>query len=76
MLNDKQLAVLYTVMLVLWVGTFVLLDQLSKVPIETEDYADRLCQELYGPQTGAHWKDNTLMCQTARGDMLPLREPK
>jgi hypothetical protein len=76
MLNDKQLAVLYTVMLVLWVGTFVLLDQLSKVPIETEDYADRLCQELYGPQTGAYWKDSNLMCQTARGDMLPLREPK
>jgi hypothetical protein len=76
MMNDKQLAVLYTIMLVLWVGTFVLLDQLSKVPIETEDYADRLCQELYGPQTGAHWDGNTLLCQTVRGEILQLREPK
>jgi hypothetical protein len=76
MMNDKQLAVLYTIVLVLWVGSFALLHQLSKAPIETEDYADRLCQELYGPQTGAYWKDNTLMCQTVRGEMLPLREPK
>jgi hypothetical protein len=76
MMNDKQLAVLYTIVLVLWVGSFALLHQLSKAPIETEDYADRLCQELYGPQTGAYWEGNKLMCQTARGEILPLREPK
>jgi hypothetical protein len=76
MMDDKQLAVLYTIVLVLWVGTFVLMHHLGKAPTETENYADRLCQELYGPQTGAHWQDNTLMCQTVRGEILPLREPK
>jgi len=76
MMNDKQLAVLYTVMLVLWGGTFLILHHLGKPPAEVVNHADKLCQELYGPQTGAHWQDNALMCQTARGDMLPLREPK
>jgi hypothetical protein len=73
MMNDKQLAVLYTIMLVLWVGTFVLLHQLSKPPVEAVNHADKLCQELYGQQTGAYWKDNTLMCQTVRGEILELR---
>jgi hypothetical protein len=73
MMNDKQLAVLYTIVLVLWVGAFVMINHFSTPPTSPEQYADKLCQELYGPQTGAHWKDNTLMCQTVRGEILQLR---
>jgi hypothetical protein len=73
MLNDKQLAVLYTIMLMCWVCTFALLHYALKEPAGEHNHADKLCQELYGPQTGAHWKDNTLMCQTARGEILQLR---
>jgi len=74
-MNDKQLATLYTIMLVLWVGSFVMLHHLSSEEISTQDYADKICQEQYGPQTGAAWIDDQLVCQTARGDIAPIKRP-
>jgi len=72
-MNDKQLGVLYTIVLVLWVGSFAVLHHLLKMPIDTEGYADRICQDLYGPQSGHRWVDNALMCETVRGELLPVR---
>jgi hypothetical protein len=72
-MNDKQLGVLYAIVLICWVGSFALLHHLLKVPIDTEGYADRICQDLYGPQTGHKWVDDVLMCETARGEVLAIR---
>ena len=65
-MSDKQLFVLYTVVLVVWVGSFALMHTLLKPPTSAEGYANQLCQELYGPQTGATWEKGRLMCETAR----------
>jgi hypothetical protein len=76
MMSDKQLAVLYTVVLVVWVGSFALLHNLLKPPTSAEGYANQLCKELYGPQTGATWEKGTLMCETARGEIIEVRRIK
>jgi hypothetical protein len=73
MLNDKQLIVLFAVMLIAWGTTFMALNHLSKPPSSLEQHADKFCQELYGPQTGHKWVDDELKCQTVRGEILPLR---
>ena len=74
--SDKQLFVLYTVVLVVWVGSFALMHTLLKPPTSAEGYANQLCQELYGPQTGATWEKGSLMCETARGDIIEVRRVK
>ena len=78
-MDDKQLAVLYTIVLVLWVGSFVLLHHLSKPPEDltpAQMHADKLCQALYGPQVGATWTtDRGLQCQSARGELLSVKNP-
>lgn len=75
-MSDKQLFVLYTVVLVVWVGSFALMHTLLKPPTSAEGYANQLCQELYGPQTGATWEKGSLMCETARGDIIEVRRVK
>ena len=72
-MNDKQLGVLYTIMLTCWVGSFALLHHLLKPPTNMDEYADKICQDLYGPQTGHKWVDDALMCETARGEVLAIR---
>jgi hypothetical protein len=72
-MGDKQLLVLYAIMLALWAGTFALLHHLGKPPTSTEQYADKICQDLYGPQTGHKWIDGKLKCETVRGEILQLR---
>lgn len=42
-------------------------------PMGAQAYADRLCQELYGPQTGAIWVDGRMMCETVRGEVIEVR---
>jgi hypothetical protein len=74
--SDKQLFVLYTVVLVVWVGSFALMHTLLKPPTSAEGYANQLCQELYGPQTGATWEKGSLMCETARGEIIEVRRVK
>jgi len=75
-MSDKQLFVLYTVVLVVWVGSFGLMHTLLKTPTSAEEYANQLCKELYGPQTGATWEKGTLMCETARGEIIEVRKIK
>jgi hypothetical protein len=75
---DKQLGVLYTITVTIWLAvilsTSYLLDE-SKT-MTAEDYADKLCQELYGPQTGHKWVDASLMCETVRGEIVAVKEPQ
>lgn len=73
-MNDKQLGVLYTIMLTIWMVTVLGLSHLlDEPPMTADDYADRLCQELYGPQTGHKWVDASLMCETVRGEVVAVR---
>jgi hypothetical protein len=44
-------------------------------PLSFEDHADRLCQELYGPQVGHKWVDKALHCETVRGEIVEVRKP-
>lgn len=72
---DKQLSVLLTIAITVWLAVILsmsyLLDE-SKV-LTAEQHADKLCQELYGPQTGHKWVDASLMCETVRGEVVALR---
>jgi len=45
-------------------------------PMSAMDHANRLCQEIYGPQTGATWTGDRMMCETVRGEILPVKRPK
>jgi hypothetical protein len=70
-MDDKQLGVLYTIMLTIWLVVILSLSYLldDSKPMSAEDYANKLCQELYGPQTGHKWVDASLMCETVRGEV-------
>ena len=72
---DKQLGIIYTVMLTVWLVTILGLSHYldESKPMTAEQHADRLCQELYGPQTGHKWVDASLMCETVRGEVLAVR---
>lgn len=72
-MSDKQLGIIYTVMLTIWLASMLGLAHYLDKPMSAEDYADKLCQELYGPQTGHKWVDASLMCETRRGEVLALR---
>lgn len=74
MLNDSQLGYLYALMALFVVLMFVFLESLQRPePVTKQELADRLCQEIYGPQTGATWDTGTFMCQTARGDIIEVK---
>jgi hypothetical protein len=75
-MDDKQLGVLYTVMLTIWLVAVLSLSHLLDKPMSMDDHADKLCQELYGPQTGHKWVDASLMCETVRGEVLAVKEPR
>lgn len=73
-MTTKQMSVIYSVMLtvffVLVLGASHLLDK----PMSTEDYADKLCQEMYGPQTAHKWVEGSLFCETARGELMEIKK--
>jgi hypothetical protein len=73
-MTDKQLGIIYTVMLTVWLASMLGLAHYLDKPMSAEDYADKLCQELYGPQVGHKWVDATLMCETVRGEYIQLRK--
>jgi hypothetical protein len=73
-MNDKQLGIIYTVMLTIWLASMLGLAHYLDKPMSAEDYADKICQELYGPQVGHKWVDATLMCETVRGEYIQLRK--
>jgi hypothetical protein len=75
-MTDKQLGVLYTIMLTLLFTVILGMSHLLDKPMSAEDYADKLCQELYGPQTAAHWSGDRMMCITQRGEILPAKRPE
>ena len=71
-MSTKQLATLYTIVGLLFVGLFAAIQKLDK-PMSTEQYANKICQQHYGPQTASYWVADKLMCITARGEVLPIR---
>jgi len=72
-MTDKQLGALYVVLSLLFIGLYVAVDAVVSKPMGAENYADKLCQELYGPHTQYYWSDKGLQCLTARGELLPVR---
>jgi hypothetical protein len=74
-MNDRQLGFFYTIALTLGL-TLVLgtSHYLDGDPMSAEDYADKLCQEIYGPQTGHKWVDGKMMCETVRGEIVAVRK--
>jgi hypothetical protein len=75
-MNDGQLGFLYVFCAMLAVMVFVALEEMMVKPMGAQEYADKLCQEIYGPQTGATWETGALMCQTARGEIIEVRSPQ
>jgi hypothetical protein len=76
-MNDSQLGYLYAIMALFVVLMFVFLESLQRPePVTEQQLADRLCQEIYGPQTGATWVDGKLMCETVRGEVIEVRRAK
>jgi hypothetical protein len=72
-MSDGQLAFMYVFIGALATLVFVGLEAVMNERDVQVNHADKLCQELYGPQTGARWEGNTLMCETVRGEILQLR---
>lgn len=73
-MTDSQMGFLYFFMALLVLLMFAFLESLQRPePVTKQQLADRLCQEIYGPQTGATWDTGTLMCQTARGEIIEVR---
>lgn len=67
---DRNLSLFFALV---WVASmFTLVSYLDK-PMSSEQYADKLCQQLYGPQAGHKWVDGTLMCETVKGEVLSIR---
>jgi hypothetical protein len=73
-MTTKQLAVFYTIALtvsfVVALGTSHYLDG---HPMTSMQYADKLCQEAYGPQTAAAWSGEKLVCETVRGEIVSIK---
>jgi hypothetical protein len=55
---------------------FAGLEAVLSKPTNAQEYADQLCRELYGPQVGATWEKGTLMCESARGEIIEVRRIK
>jgi len=77
-MTDKQLIVFYAVFLmfglVLTLGLAYVVCPKDQ-PTSAIDHANKYCQELYGPQTGAHWADDQMACITVRGEIVPAKRP-
>ena len=77
-MTDKQLITFYAVFLVFGLAlTFGLAYIVcpKEKPTTALEHANKYCQELYGPQTGAHWADDQMACITVRGEILPAKRP-
>jgi hypothetical protein len=75
-MTDKQLGIFYVVFLGVVISMAVLVDGILRKPMGAQEYADKLCQELYGPQVGATWEKGTLMCESVRGEIIEVRKAK
>jgi hypothetical protein len=74
-MTDGQMGWLYFFMLMLALLIVVLFKHYTAKPTSAIDYANKYCQELYGPQTGAHWADDQMACITVRGEIVPAKQP-
>jgi hypothetical protein len=74
-MTTKQLNVFYAIVLTVFMAAVLGLSHYLDRPMGAERYADKLCQELYGPQTGHKWVDASLMCETVRGEVLAIKRP-
>jgi hypothetical protein len=75
-MSYKQLLVFCIVFVGVIASLATLAESLIRKPMDTQAYADKLCQELYGPQVGATWEKGTLMCETVRGEIIEVRKAK
>jgi hypothetical protein len=75
-MTTKQLIVFYSVFLGVIVFMGILAQGFLGKPMSAEQYANKFCQELYGPQTAAHWSGDRMMCITRRGEILPAKRPE
>lgn len=60
------------VILCFFISTFLLGQWLDR-EIAPDEHANKVCQHLYGPQTGAAWQNDLMVCETVRGEILPLK---
>jgi hypothetical protein len=74
-MTDGQMGWLYFFMLMLALLIAVLFRYFTHVPTTALEHANKYCQELYGPQTGAHWADDQMACITVRGEIVPAKQP-
>ena len=74
-MTDRQLGLFYALFGLMAFVLVLIFAQLSSTPMGAVDYAHKLCQEIYGPQTQATWVADRLMCETARGEILPVKRP-
>lgn len=74
-MTDGQMGWLYFFMLMLALLIVVLFNYFTSKPMSAEQYASKFCQELYGPQSAAHWAGDRMMCITQRGEVLPAKRP-
>jgi hypothetical protein len=75
-MTDKQLGRVYTVTIAIWLASMLGLSHYLDKPMSAEQYADKLCQELYGTQAAAYWSGDRMMCITQRGEILPAKRPE
>ena len=75
-MTDKQLLVFYAVFFAVIFSMAAIAHSVLRKPTNAQEYADKLCQELYGPQVGATWEKGTLMCESARGEIIEVRRDK
>jgi len=75
-MSNSQLAFMYGFITMLAALVFAGLEAVLSKPTNAQEYADQLCRELYGPQVGATWEKGTLMCESARGEIIEVRRIK
>jgi hypothetical protein len=75
-MTDKQMGILYGVVFTMAVIIGVTLEALLNKPTSAEGYANALCKELHGPQTGAVWVAGSLKCESVRGEIIELKKPR
>ena len=66
----------WLMMCLLGVGLYGYYIRSAPPPVTAQQLADKLCQELYGPQVGATWVEDKLMCESVRGELIEIRRVK
>jgi hypothetical protein len=73
-MTKNQLKVFYAITLTFWaVVVLGASHYLDGRPMTSMQYADKLCQEAYGPQTAAAWSGEKLVCETVRGEIVSIK---